>query len=790
MPQPDFPTLGAIWSTGADGAFRSLHEHHPGLLGAAAGQRLVDWLANERLRADSVHVAALGAALAAGEAFQQPLRLVAVDGHVRHLLVTGIPAGEGTVCFSGAIIDLTAHQHALDGARRSAAEHRLIIDHSDDLIAHCGADGRYLHISASYTRLFGWRPEQMIGRPVIDFLHPDDQGAARAALEYLVTPEARPLVTEVRKRSASGEYIQLSTKTCPIFDPADGRSLGMVLVSRDITEEQEMRRQLQAMARDKLALVESINDGFFSVNADWVITYCNQRAAAFVGAGREAVLGKRVWDVAPGLAESVVGANLRQAMATRQSISFEEFYEPNGVWLSERIYAYADGLSVFFHDISERKVAEAKLEELATRDSLTGLPNRAWINERIDAMLASPESRALTTVFFIDLNRFKEINDSMGHATGDILLRQVSERLKKCMRPGDAVARLGGDEFVVAASCVGREAATAIAQRLLTALRAPFHADGLEMSIGASIGICQASGDAASTQQLFQSADTAMYKAKAAGTGSFEFFEPSMCAEAKRRLQLEMALNRALDLQQFQVHYQPRIDLRRRRVLGMEALLRWHHPELGHVSPLEFIPLAEERGQIEAIGAWVLGEACRSLKRLEERFGLGLSVSINVSARQLRSCAFADQVLHAVNGAGLSPGSVELEVTESALIVDLAQSAETLLGLKQQGIKLSLDDFGTGYSSMSYLRQLPVDVLKLDRTFVNQDVNDLGLVSAMIDMAHALDLSVVAEGIESVELMEKLQAIGCDEGQGYLFAKPMPLADIERYLAEVGESAR
>ena len=768
----------AVWSSHADGTLDFLLEDHPGLLGIGVGHRLQDWLAGA------------GAGQGGGSPFAatgcRPFRIDAdiqdSAGLGRRVLVTGIPKAPGTGSgYSGAIVDLSGQCQAQEEALRKAREHSLIIDYSDDLIAHSGPDGCYLHVSPSYTRLMGWQPEEMLGRPVIEFLHPDDQASAQAALAYLVTPDAQPLVTEVRKRNASGAYAALATKACPVVDPATGRSRGVVMVSRDITPEQAMRHQLRDLANEKLALVDSIDDGFFSVNAEWQITYVNQRAAAFVGATRDAVLGKPVWDVAPGLAESMVGAHLREAMTTRESVSFEAFYEPMGVWLSERIYAYADGLSVFFHDISERKAAEAKLEELATRDSLTGLPNRAWINSRVDEMLGRAAPGGVATIFFIDLNRFKEINDSMGHATGDLLLQQVSERLCQCMRPGDVVARLGGDEFVVAATCTGPEAASAIAQRLLAQLKTPFYADGLEMCVGASIGISLAA-PGVTTQQLFQSADTAMYKAKASGAGGFAFFDPSMCVEAKRTLKLEMALNKALELAQFEVYYQPRIDLRSKRILGLEALLRWNHPELGQISPLEFIPLAEERGHIQAIGAWVLGEACRTIKMLNARYRLDLRVSVNVSARQLRSQSFVDHVLHALAESQVDPASIELEVTESALIVDLGQSADMLRRLKEEGVRLSLDDFGTGYSSMSYLRQLPVDILKLDRSFVNQDASGFGFVAALVDMAHALGLSVVAEGIETPELMGKLEGMGCDEGQGYLFAQPMPLHALEDYL--------
>jgi diguanylate cyclase (GGDEF)-like protein/PAS domain S-box-containing protein len=768
----------AVWSSHADGTLDFLLEDRPGLLAIGVGQRLQDWLAD----VGAGHAGALPFAPAARRPFRVDIDIRDAAGPSRRLLLTGIPKGPGAGDgYSGAIVDLTGQCQAQEDALRKAREHSLIIDHSDDLIAHSGPDGCYLHVSPSYTRLMGWRPEEMLGRPVIEFLHPDDRASARTSLQRLVTPYAQPLVTEVRKRHASGDYVALATKACPVIDPATGHSRGVVMVSRDITQEQAMRHQLRDLANEKLALVDSIDDGFFSVNAAWQITYVNQRAAAFVGATRDAVLGKTVWDLAPGLAESMIGAHLRAAMATRESVSFEAFYEPEGVWLSERIYAYADGLSVFFHDISERKAAEAKLEELATRDSLTGLPNRAWINGRVDDMLRRTAEGAVATIFFIDLNRFKEINDSMGHATGDLLLQQVSERLCQCMRPGDVVARLGGDEFVVAASCAGREAATAIAQRLLAQLETPFYADGLEMCVGASIGISLAA-PGVTTQQLFQSADTAMYKAKSSDTGGFAFFEPSMCVEAKRTLKLEMGLNKALELAQFELYYQPRIDLRSKRILGLEALLRWNHPELGQISPREFIPLAEERGHIEAIGAWVLAEACRAIKMLNARFERDLRVSVNVSARQLRSQSFVKHVMHALAESQVNPASIELEVTESALIVDLGQSADMLRRLKEEGVRLSLDDFGTGYSSMSYLRQLPVDILKLDRSFVNQDASGFGFVAALVNMAHALGLSVVAEGIETTELMGKLAGMGCDEGQGYLFAEPMPLHAVEDYL--------
>jgi EAL domain-containing protein (putative c-di-GMP-specific phosphodiesterase class I) len=276
-----------------------------------------------------------------------------------------------------------------------------------------------------------------------------------------------------------------------------------------------------------------------------------------------------------------------------------------------------------------------------------------------------------------------------------------------------------------------------------------------------------------------------MYKAKVVGDSAYQFFEPEMNVEARRRLQLEVAMRRALELGQFELHYQPRIELRGMRLLGMEALLRWDHPELGRISPVEFIPIAEERGHIEAIGRWVLQQACRDARRLGDRYGVMLRVSVNVSARQLRRADLVAEVEQALRESGLPPGALELELTESALIEDTEQSADILRRLKHLGVTLSLDDFGTGYSSLSYLKRFPVDVLKLDRSFFHEQpfkANNSDFVKALVDMAHALGLSVVAEGIETEEVMDTLRLAACDEGQGYLFAKPMPLQAFDKFL--------
>jgi diguanylate cyclase (GGDEF)-like protein/PAS domain S-box-containing protein len=784
MPHPT-SFITSIWTTDTEGVCTSAVDHAQGALPPfAVATRLPEWLRTHAT--DGQAAERVADALARRTAFGEEVGIRCADGSLRHVVVSGLPGRDARgrcAGWSGAFADVTEQKATLDRALRSDAEHRLIVDHSIDLIAHCGVDGRYIHVSPSYTNVVGWDAAEMVGRSVLEFLHPDDQAPAAAALARIVAGEDIAEVVEVRKRHRDGHYVALGSKVRKVADPVTGAVFGAVLVSRDITREKEMLHRVEHAHARVRTILESIEDGFFSVNRDWEITYANTLAEVFAGVEPGTSGGKVLWDLANDLEGTETARIYRLAMERRENAAFETFYEPEGVWLSVRVYAREDGLSVFFHDISDRKRAEERLEELATRDDLTGLPNRAWLNGHLRSMLGEARGEAETTVLFIDLNRFKEVNDSLGHAAGDHLLRQVGLRLQSCLRPGDVVARLGGDEFVVAAHCAGREAAAGIAQRLLKTLTNPFHIDGLEMCVGASIGISLSGQDGASPELLFQNADTAMYKAKALGASSYQFFEPEMSVEARRRLQVETALRRALELGQFELHYQPRIDVRTFRLRGVEVLLRWKHPELGQVSPFEFIPIAEERGHIEEIGRWVLREACRVGKQLSDRYGTQLHVSVNVSARQLRSAELVADVEQALRDSGFAPRALELELTESALIDDIEQSVDVLRRLKRLGVKLALDDFGTGYSSLSYLRRFPVDVLKLDRSFFLEECpNGDDFVAALVHMAHALGLTVVAEGIETEEVMETLRECRCDEAQGYLFARPMALAEFDKFL--------
>ncbi|MFC7517971.1 PAS domain S-box protein [Herbaspirillum sp. GCM10030257] len=445
-------------------------------------------------------------------------------------------------------------------------------------------------------------------------------------------------------------------------------------------------------------------------------------------------------------------------------------------------------ITAFVTNITERKQVESRLEQLATHDTLTGLPNRALLNERLQHMLEIADQNGTVAVFFLDLDSFKEINDSLGHTPGDMLLCEVAQRLRSNLRPGDIVARLGGDEFVVAARCTkGAVSATRIAEKLISAFAEPVHVDGHEVFARASIGISMYPQDGASKEVLCQNADTAMYQAKSSGRNCYRFFKEEMSIQAKERMTLENSLYRALERNELELHYQPRLDLQSMTVVGMEALIRWNHPHLGRVSPLDFIPIAEERGLINEIGKWVLEHACMETQRLTNKLGHALRVSVNLSAIQLRNKHLIEHVTQALQHAGLHSSQLELELTESALIEDMKQSADAFRELKKLGISLAVDDFGTGYSGLAYLGHFPLDVLKLDRSFVNQQDNDNGnfrVIKAFIDMAHSLDLSVVAEGVEREETLQYLRSVDCDEAQGYLFARPLAAHELEEFLVQ------
>ncbi|HVS30188.1 MAG TPA: EAL domain-containing protein [Thermoanaerobaculia bacterium] len=440
----------------------------------------------------------------------------------------------------------------------------------------------------------------------------------------------------------------------------------------------------------------------------------------------------------------------------------------------------------------EREAAElaaVEIEHLAYHDALTGLPNRPLFMDRLIISLAQANrGNQKLAVFFLDLDRFKDINDSLGHSMGDALLKSVAERIRRCVREGDTVARFGGDEFTLLIPRIENiEDAAKIAHKIIETLKIPFVIHDQELFVTTSIGVSLFPGDGLDPETLVRNADTAMYRAKDQGRDNYQLYAPAMNARAVERLAKENSLRKALSQNELVLYYQPQIDSRTNATIGVEALIRWQHPEEGLLSPARFISVAEVSGLIVPIGEWVIYTACRQIKIWQKKIDKELTVAVNLSARQFQQPDLVSQIRNVVMETGIDPSSLEVEITESNAMQNAENTMYTLRELKALGIRISMDDFGTGYSSLNYLKRFPIDTLKLDQIFVRDvttDPTDAAIVSAVISMAHSLNLKVVAEGVETEEQLDFLRRQHCDVIQGYLFSPPLPANALESFLIE------
>ena len=447
------------------------------------------------------------------------------------------------------------------------------------------------------------------------------------------------------------------------------------------------------------------------------------------------------------------------------------------------------GMHGIARDVTQARNYERRIEHLANHDVLTGLPNRLLLTDRLQhAIDQSRRTATQTGVLFLDLNRFKQVNDSLGHDLGDLLLEKIATRLKLLVRESDTVARLGGDEFVlVLADLDSIETMAAVAEKVLEAVAKPIKLAGHELNITTSIGGSVFPKDGHDVATLLKHADLAMYQAKELGSASFRFYDPAMNIKILERLLTESALRRALEKNEFSIYYQPRICTRRRAIIGVEALVRWQHPEKGLIAPADFVPLAEEIGIISSLGEWVLRSACAQNQAWQEAGLPRIKMAVNLSAQQFRSSAIEKTVASALETSGLDAQYLELEITETSLMQNIDASFETLLHIRNTGVSISIDDFGTGYSSLSHIKRLPIDTLKIDKSFIRDiasDRDDAAIVGATIAMARHMDLRVVAEGVTASSQVRFLMEHACHEMQGYLFSPPIPPAEMGLMLEQ------
>jgi diguanylate cyclase (GGDEF)-like protein/PAS domain S-box-containing protein len=587
----------------------------------------------------------------------------------------------------------------------------------------------------------------------------------------------------------------------------------MARLSRDAAQV-EGERRAELLQREALrqseerfrSLVQNASDVIAILDSDGRIGYASPAAQSVWGQTPDELRGATLVDLVHPDERASADVYLANLLAQPGGTLVNEvrLRHSDGTWRDFEVVATnmldqpaVEGVVATCRDITQRKAFERELSRLAFTDTLTGLPNRALLRDRLTHALARAErQRGQVAVLFLDLDRFKVVNDSLGHASGDALLVEVANRINTCLRAGDTAARLGGDEFtVLLEDIVDEQQAVEVAERIAETLRLPVMVEGREVFVSASIGIATNTPRRIGPDGVLRNADLALYRAKADGRARHAVFDPSMEARALERLEVETDLRHALDRDELRVYFQPVVDLDSGTVNELEALVRWERPGYGIVSPMAFIPIAEETGLIVPIGQWVLEEACRWAQRWQPFSAVGkpLVVSVNLSARQFQHPELLTDIERALRETGLDPRHLKLEITESVVMQDAQATIDTLQALKALGIRVAIDDFGTGYSSLSYLKRLPVDTLKIDRSFVNGlglDTQDTAIVDSVVALARTLQLSVTGEGVETAAQARHLRQLGCDRGQGFLYARPLPPEDMERLLTEAASPKR
>jgi diguanylate cyclase (GGDEF)-like protein/PAS domain S-box-containing protein len=639
-----------------------------------------------------------------------------------------------------------------------------------------------------------------IAAVLLELCLPDSEGIETFDKLFTVAPDVPILILGGNANEAlAKEAVGRGAQDYLLPGHRDSYSLPRAL--RNAIERKAVEDALYVEKERALVTLNSIGDAVLCTDISGNITYLNLVAEAMTGWPRKEAIGKplaEVFQIIDGATRQRAQDPMEMAVAQNRTVgltvdcvlirrdAFESAIEDSAAPIHDRS-GRVIGAVIVFHDVSAARAMSQQMTHSAQHDVVTNLPNRMLLNDRISQSisLARRQHRPLA-VLFLDLDRFKYINDSLGHAVGDQLLQSIAKRLLASVRNSDTVSRQGGDEFVILLSEISHpEDAATSARKILLSLNVPHSIDGHDLHIAGSMGISIYPGDGEDAETLIRNADTAMYHAKESGRNNFQFFKPEMNRQAVERQSLEGSLRHAVERGGFLLHYQPKINLFTGQITGAEALIRWQHPNRGLVSPAQFVPIAEDCGLILPIGRWVLREACKQAREWQDA-GLPFKrVSVNVSATEFRAKTFLEDVGTTLRETGLEARYLDLELTEGVLMQNAKSTASVLQELKRMGVHLAVDDFGTGYSSLSYLRQFPIDVLKIDQSFVRQisdDPSDSAIVRAIIDMSKNLKKRVIAEGIETQEQLALLRSWHCAEGQGYLFSRPVPAAQLAQLL--------
>ena len=657
-----------------------------------------------------------------------------------------------------------------------------------------------IYLGSGWTAFLGGAPAASVslGAELFELVHADDRAAMMSSFTGALKGEAASYVAEYRVRTAGGGWKWLLSTGRVTERGPDARARRMSGVVADIDERKRAEEALAEREQRFRDVAEASGEYVWETDTAWRYTFLSERVEAVLGHSRAEMLGRRPQDFMPlgegrSLEDWFVGHSA-EGKPFRE-LEHRSMTKSGGViWQSVSGVPVRDaqgtlkGYRGTGADVTARKSAEARIEYLATRDPLTGLPNRLLLGDRAgQAILAAARNRGQLALFCFDLDRFKLVNESLGHQAGDALLRAVAERLQN-LRRDDTLARLGDDDFVLLQAIKSAEDAAVLAQRLLDVLARPFTVEGRQLGAAASIGIAIYPDDGRDFAELLKSADAAMHHAKESGRGTFRFFSPALHAKAVRRLALENELRGALARSELVMHWHPvlkgRLDAR--KLIGAEALVRWQHPSRGLLLPEEFVPLAEECGMIRAVGEWTLERTLSQAGAWQRKHAANPWFAVNVSAPELaQGEVFLERIRESLKQNGLDGSRLEIEVTERVLMSSLADNAETLRRVSELGVRIAIDDFGTGYSSLAYLRTLPISKLKIDRSFLRElDTHhaDLAIVRAIAAMAKTLGICVAAEGVETEAQLKRLLELGCDEWQGHLFSRPLDAPAFERLI--------
>ncbi|MDR4508707.1 MAG: PAS domain S-box protein [Candidatus Brocadiaceae bacterium] len=666
-----------------------------------------------------------------------------------------------------------------------------ILDNTTAVIYLKDVRGKFILINRQFEKLFHITKKEIIGKTDKD-IFPEEMANAFLSNDQKVRETKAPLEIEEIAPHDDGPHTYISIKF-PLFD-SDGNLYGICGISTDITERKKAEERMQMAAK----VFETAIEGVTVTDSEGTIIFINPAFSAITGYSKKEVIGKNYRILKSdkhddGFYKNIWNSLIREGKWQGEVWNRRKNGETYPEWLNITAVQNSNGKRTQYvsvsHDITELKKNQEKIEYQAYHDALTGLPNRHLLYDRLSMSIKHVHrTKAKLAVLFVDLDGFKNINDTLGHAVGDLLLQEVTRRLLKCCREEDTVARVGGDEFVICLSDIDNlYDATEAAERVIREVKVPFLIDNNECYIGACVGIAMYPADGENAEVLIKNADMAMYRAKNSGKNTYQLFTSAMNRDAMKRFQMESRLRKAWDRKEFSVYYQPKISSRTGLVVGVEALVRWQDINGSFISPAEFLPVAEKIGLIINIDEWVFYEACKFMKKLHGMGFDAMKLSVNLSARNFEQSTFIGRIRKTIEDIGLLPQYVELEVTESMLIENINFAVAILNKMRNLGLGVAIDDFGKGYSSLNYLKKFPITTLKIDKSFIDgipKDQKSKSIAQAMISMSHDMGIKVLAEGVESKEQLDYLKGIDCDEIQGYVFSAPVPQEKILQLLCK------